>query len=408
MTRTTLLLTLLASCCAVPTARSQPPPKADDALAALVVRSNNAFALDLYARLAAQAPADGNLFCSPHSVAGCLGLAYAGARGTTAEQMGKALQLNLAPPQLATGHAALRATLARRATEKDGGYQLNVASALFGKKGLGLRPEYVQQLQGGFGATAQEMDFAANPEKARQTMNAWGKEQTKGKFPEILPPGTVNAGSEVVLASAIYCKAAWTAPFNKKGTEIAPFQVTATRTVRAPLMRQNGTFAYLRGKDFRVIELPCNGGLSMIVLLPDRATPLADFEKTVTGDNLNDWLSRLKKQELQLFLPRFQVNHQVELRDTLADMGMPVAFSRDADFSGMTGRRNFHLSAVMHRAFVQVDEEGVEAAAATTAVVERGLTDPITFRADHPFIFLLRDTRTGLILFAGRLVNPQS
>jgi len=405
MPRTIFLLLLLPFSLTVP-ARAQGPARPDDALAALVVRSSNAFALELYARLAAEVPADGNVFCSPHSVAACLGLAYAGARGPTAEQMSKALQLNLSPAQLPKGYRALRAALSRRAAEKEG-YQLQIASALWGQKGLGLRPEFVQQAQAGFGAAVQEVDFAASPEKARLAINTWGKEQTKGKFPEIMPPGTVNAGTEVVLASAIYCKAAWAAPFNKKGTETAPFFVTPNREVRVPLMRQTGTFAYLRGKDFRVIELPYAGGaLSMVALLPDRALALPEFEKRLTGANLADWLGRLKQQELQLFLPRFQVNYQRELRETLVDLGMPLAFGRDADFSGMTGRRNFHLSAVMHRAFVRVDEDGTEAAAATTAYVERGLTDPIVFRADHPFIYLLRDPRSGLILFAGRLGDP--
>jgi serpin B len=173
------------------------------------------------------------------------------------------------------------------------------------------------------------------------------------------------------------------------------------------MMKQSGSFAYLRGKDFRAIELPYAGGeLAMLVLLPDRKDGLEEFEKTLTAANVSDWLARLRPRDIELYLPRFQTTYSVELRERLIGMGMPLVFGLDADFSGMTGQRNFHLSAIMHRAYVAVNEDGTEAAAATAALVERSTADMVVFRVDRPFVFLLRDTRTGSVLFLGRLVQP--
>ena len=380
--------------------------KSDETVATVAVRGNNAFALDLYGKLAQKAPATGNVFFSPYSISSNLGLAYSGSQGATTHQLARAMQLNVSPQALPASWAALRQSLDKR-TKTDGGYQLTTANAVWGQQGLGFRPEFVELVKNGFAAEVRELNFKADPEKARTAINTWVSEETRGKFPQLLSPGAVNAGTEVVLTNAVYCKAAWQRPFPKKATEEAPFFVKPEQTVKVPLMKLTGAFSHYKGKDFQLLELPYLGGeLSMIVLLPDRKNGLPQLEQSLTFANLNDWLSRLKKQDVQVLLPRFKINYDTELREVLSALGMGVAFSLEADFTGMTGKKNFHLSAVMHKAYVSVNEEGTEAAAATASFVERSIELPAAFRADHPFVFLLRDTRNGCILFMGRLVNP--
>jgi serpin B len=389
------------------TGSKRPVTKEDENLAALLARSSNTFAFDLYARLTEQPPSSGNIFFSPYSIANCLGLAYVGARGETADQMARTLQLSLAPQHLPAAAAALRSTIDRQALNKTG-YRLTTANALWGQKGLGFRPDYAQTVANGFGALVQEADFKTNPEPARLSINSWIKQQTQGKFPELFPPGSISSGTEVVLANAVYFKAAWARPFDKKNTDDAPFYVSDVRTVRVPMMKQTGSYRYLRARDFRAIELPYAGGeLSMIVMVPEAKLGLAEFEKALNLANVTDWLGKMKKYDVEVYLPRFQMTYDCELRERLSRMGMVRAFSLDADFSGMTGMRNFHLSAIMHKAFVNVNEEGTEAAAVTAAFIDRSLPDLPIFRADRPFAFMVRDTRTGCILFMGRLVNPR-
>lgn len=384
----------------------------DDNRTAILVRGNNGFALDLYGKLAANAGPTANILYSPHSVAGILGLAYCGAKGETAEQMAKTLHLNLGPQHLPSAYASLQQALARKPAagilEKDrSNYQLLAVHALWGQKGLGFRPEYVKQAQTGFAAEVREVDFQADANKVRESINQWASEQTQGKFPELLRPGSVTSGTEVLLTSAIYLQAAWARPFNRKSTEDAPFFVTPDKQVKVPLMRQMGIFPYCRTKTLQVLELPYQGGdLSMVVFLPDRKTSLGAFEKMLDPPNVAEWLGQLKKQEIQVYLPRFRIAFDHDLRESLTTLGMPLAFSPEGDFSGMTGKKNFHLSAVLYRAYIAVNEEGTEAMAATAGIGKSGIDDPVIFRADRPFLFLLRDTRTNAILFLGRLVNP--
>jgi serine protease inhibitor len=380
---------------------------------ALLVRGNNAFAVDLYAQLVDKAPANANIVWAPHSVAGLLSLACCGAKNATADQLAKGLRLGLTPQRLPGAHAALRATLERKPAlqpdEKEAvGYRLTSANALWGQQGLGFRADFIALARTGFAAEVREVNFATETEKARQTINTWAREQTAGMFPQLLAPGSVSAGTEVVLTNAVHLKAAWSRPFNRKSTENAPFFVAADKQVAVPLMKLTGTFPHYRGKGFQVLEIPYRGGdLAMVVILPEHKTGLAAVEKNLTAATLADWLGKLKKQDAQLFLPRFRIAYDRELRESLTVLGMPLAFSPEGDFSGMTGKKNFHLSAVLHKTFISVNEEGTEAASVTAGIVKSGIEDTAVFRADHPFLFLIRDTRSQAILFMGRVANPQ-
>ena len=375
-----------------------------------VVEGNNRFALDLYARLQADQPA--NLFFSPSSLSTALAMTYAGARGDTASQMAKVLHFTLPPEKLHPAFASLRMALVEDAAKR--GYQLTVANRLWGQQGYHFLPGFLATTREDYGAELAEVDFAAQTEKARQQINAWVEEQTQAKIKDLIPPGALASLSRLVLTNAIYFKGDWSQPFKKAFTGEAPFHVTSRQTLDVPMMHQEDHFPFWAGEGLKILELPYGtGDLSMVVLLPDPIEGLAGLEARLTSDTLTRWRSGLRSEKVRVDLPRFKLTSQFELGGVLKAMGMPLAFTPDrADFSGMDGQRDLFVSAVIHQAYVDVNEEGTEAAAAT-GIVMRFLgvmtpKQPLVFRADHPFLFLIRDNRTGSLVFVGRLVNTES
>jgi serpin B len=369
-----------------------------------VTRGNTRFALELYGKLRTR---EGNLFLSPFSVSTALAMTSAGARGQTLEQMEAALHL---PPQRAL-HPA-NAALFRQVNDpgKSRGYQLSVANALWGQQGFPFLPAFLELNKEHYGAGLFAADFAADPEPARKAINAWVEKETRGRIKDLLAPGTIDRLTRLVLTNAIYFKGDWASQFKKASTRDGDFHVSPGRAVKAPLMFQKATFGHLDGGTFQALEMPYAGKeLSMVVLLPKKADGLAALEKELTPDALAGWLKKLRQQEVMVTFPRFRVTAEFELKSALSDLGMPLAFSAAADFSGMNkDRERLYLSAVVHKAFVEVNEEGTEAAAATGVVVKARAApaDPVVFRADRPFLFLIRDGRSGSVLFLGRLVNP--
>jgi serpin B len=374
-----------------------------------VVEGNNRFALDLYARLRADQP--GNLFFSPGSLSTALAMTYAGARGETASQMAKVLHFTLPQEKLHPAFASLN-----RTWNPDGngrGFRLSVANRLWGQEGFHFLPEFLAITREDYGAELAQVDLMGQTEKARQQINAWVEEQTQGKIRDLIPPGALDSLSRLVLTNAIYFKGDWTKPFDKGDTKDAPFHVTTRQKFDVPMMYQESRFPFWAGESLKILELPYGtGDLSIMVLLPDEIEGLAKLEARLTDDNLTRWLSGLRREKVRVYLPRFKLTSQFQLASTLKNLGMTLAFlSDEADFSGMDGKQDLFISAVLHKAFVDVNEEGTEAAAATGIVV--GATavlipkEPPVFRADHPFVFLIRDNRTESILFLGRLVNPQ-
>ena len=374
-----------------------------------VVEGNNRFALDLYAQLRADQP--GNLFFSPGSLSTALGMTYAGARGDTEPQMAKVLHFTLPQEKLHPAFASLNPTW--NPDGKRRGYRLSVANRLWGQEGFRFLPEFLAITREDYGAELAQVDFGSQTEQARQRINAWVEEQTQGKIRDLIPSGALNSLSRLVLTNAIYFKGDWTKPFDKGDTKDAPFHVTTRQTFDVPMMYQESRFPFWAGEFLKILELPYGtGDLSIMVLLPDEIEGLAKLEARLTDDNLTRWLSGLRREKVRVYLPRFKLTSQFQLASTLKNLGMTLAFlSDEADFSGMDGKQDLFISAVLHKAFVDVNEEGTEAAAATGIVV--GATavlipkEPPVFRADHPFVFLIRDNRTESILFLGRLVNPQ-
>jgi serpin B len=388
-----------------------PAPAADapPAPAVTVAEDGNAFAFDLYGRL--RTDQSGNLFFSPQSISTALAMTYAGARGDTATQMARTLRFSLPQDQLPAAYAQLLHVL--NGPGGDRGYQLAVANRLWGQRGEPFRDEFLSIVRRDYGAELGLVDFAHDAEAARGAINAWVAEQTAQKITDLIPPGVLDALTRLVLTNAIYFRGDWARQFDKSATRDEPFHVAPGKTVKVPLMfvKARVGFAAHAEASLRVVELRYKGDdLSMLVLLPDAVDGLAGLEERLDADHVGRWTADLGQQDVLVYLPRFSVESSFGLARTLAAMGMPLPFSEGADFSGMNGKRDLSISAVVHKARVDVDEKGTEAAAATGVVV--GLRavlprEPPTFRADHPFVFLLRHNPTGSILFLGRVVNPQ-
>jgi serpin B len=367
-----------------------------------VVEGNTAFSVDLYTRLKDQ---PGNLFFSPHSISTALAMTYAGARGETETQMARTLHFDLPQEALHPCFARLQKDLAGRQ-----GCELAIANRLWGQKGALFLDAFLGITRDHYGAGLEPLDFASDTEGSRKTINAWVETETRDRIKGLLKPKILSPNTQLVLTNAIYFKGKWRKEFEKKNTEVLPFFVSKDREVKAPLMAQKGLFLYAEREDLQLLELPYVGdALSMVVLLPTEKNGLAALEAALTGDALKGWLAGLAPcGDVEVFLPRFKMTSDFSLGDTLAAMGMPLAFSGGADFSGMTGDRSLFISAVVHKAFVAVDEEGTEAAAATAVVMDCKCELPPspTFRADHPFLFLIRDRGTGAVLFMGRVADP--
>lgn len=368
-----------------------------------LARNNTEFAVDLYARLA---QAEGNLFFSPYSISNALAMTYAGARGNTAEEMKTTLRFALGQDRLHGAFADLIRQL--QGQDKKRKYQLTVANRLFGQKDYGFLPEFLKIGKQQYGAGLEEVDFAGATEQARQTINAWVEKQTKDKIKELLKPGILTSDSRLVLTNAIYFKAAWMRQFEAKDTKQEDFQLGADKKIKVPMMHGNFRTNFFDGGTFTALELPYeNNDLSMVILLPKKVDGLPALEKELTAANLEKWLGKLSDHMVKISLPKFKLTAEFMLNKTLAEMGVRDAFTAKANFSGMTTREALYISAVVHKAFIDVNEIGTEAAAATAVVMERlSLPQPATFTADHPFLYLIRDNRNGTVLFMGRVVNP--
>jgi serpin B len=370
-----------------------------------LVDGNTTFALDLYQQLKS---AEGNLFFSPHSISTALAMTYAGARGNTAKQMSRALHLKLDEKQLHKAFGQLEAQL--RAFAQKEKVELSFANALWAQKDYRFLEQFLNLVKHYYRAELSYADFKTAHESARGQINDWVERQTNDKIKDLIKPGVLNALTRLVLANAIYFKGLWESQFDKSITRDAEFWLDPDTTVDVPMMSQEHEFNYVENDQLQVLELPYAGNdLSMTVLLPKKHDGLAELESSLTAHTLRSLVAKSHEQTVTVYLPRFKLTSQFSLQNTLAAMGMPDAFSQNtADFSAMDGNRMLYISAVVHKAFVDVNEEGTEAAAATGVVVSVTAMPvrPAVFRADHPFVFLIRDIHSGSILFLGRVVDP--
>lgn len=372
-----------------------------------LVEGNTAFAVDLYREIRT---ADGNLFFSPFSISTALAMTFAGARGETAAQMAEVLHFEA--PDLHDAFARLNARLT--AAEEPGGVRLAVANALWPQAGYAFLEKFIALLREKYASELVALDYQQDPEAARAEINSWVEARTEAKITELIPAGILKTLTRLVLVNAIYFKGSWKSRFEKGLTKDMPFRTGSGEVVRVPTMRQVGEFAYQEFDDVQVLELPYSGcALSMVIVLPKKEDALEELESTLTAATLSRWTKALGKasEVVGIHLPRFHAESACLLTDILQRLGMTDAFDMDlADFSGMDGRKAWlYVSIVLHKAFVDVDEEGSEAAAATAVVMDvRGSSGPRTvFRVDRPFLFLIREMETGSVLFLGRVVDPR-
>ncbi|MCX5675086.1 MAG: serpin family protein [Planctomycetota bacterium] len=418
MTALDTYATLVAACCRwngehLPWAPAAPAPGGPPSSNVTIVsEAANRFAFNLYGQLKGEA---GNLFFSPQSIQTALAMAYCGARGETGRQMVSVMGFQedrpIRPEWMAAACGEFLAAL--RGDGKPRAYELSAANALWGQKGYGFLPDYLALLDRSFGAGLREVDFAADTEGSRRTINAWVEKETREKIKDLIPQGILTSLTRLVLTNAIYFKGDWASAFNKADTRDEDFFAAAGRAVKVPMMHQTAQFGYCDGGDFQAIEMTYKGdALSMVVLLPKAQDGLAAIEKTLSAETVAGYTAKLSRHNVQVAMPKFKITGQFMLKEPLAAMGMRLAFDigGNADLSGMNGRQDLYITAVVHKAFVDVNEEGTEAAAATGVVVglRSARPEPIpVFRADHPFLFLIRERKSGCILFMGRLANPK-
>jgi serpin B len=374
-----------------------------------LVEGNNAFALDIYQTLSAE---DGNLILSPFSMSLALAMTYAGARGETENQMGDVLHFDLPPGQLHPAFNALDQGLATRGAAKSDEpepLQLNIANAVWAEQTYPFLQDFLDVIASNYGAGIRLADFITQFESVRKEINDWVFDQTEEKIKDLLPEGVLSSDTRMVLVNAIYFKADWLSQFDAADTYDAPFHLLDGTDVTVKMMNQGTFMPYYQGVGFQAVELPYAGDTAaMDIFIPD-AGNFEAFESSLNSNLFNETINGLQPVSMILSLPKFTFESQVNLSDTLKSMGMSDAFDPDkADFSGMTEKNDLYISNVIHKAFVAVDEEGTEAAAATAVIMDvtSAMMSDITLTIDRPFIFVIRDKPSGQILFIGRLLNP--
>jgi len=391
-----------------------------------IAEGNNVFATDLYRLLATET--EKNLFFGPNSIHTALGMTYLGAGNETAEEISEVLHLGLDREQVGPAfgeliHALITPQMVQELrnvgteykTKEIPAYQMSVANALWAAKNYPFRKSYVAEVRKHFEAVIKTLDFRNHPEPSRQIINSWVEDKTYQKVKELLPQRIIHSGTRLVLTNAVYFMSNWAVTFSKRATRDLPFTLIDGRKIDCPQMFQQVHLDYLETNDFQGISLPYKGhDMEMALFLPKIIAGVQALEAKLNTNNLNIWMDQFKRQEVQVTLPRFRFSYGDSMVNFLKRMGMKRAFSEGkADFSGMTKTKELVISDVIHKAFVAVDEEGTEAAAATAVVMTIGASplmakpEPKIFKADHPFLFIIRHKKTGAIVFMGRLMDPK-
>ncbi len=424
-----------------------------------ISRGINEFAFNIYTKLkdnSAAQQAEGNLFFSPYSISTALGMTYTGARGNTAKEMADVLRLpSIGMEGIASGYSSLQKNM--QDDSQVSGYELNIANAIWTQANNNeITSSFIRVIQL-FGGDCKAVDFVNQTEKARQTINTWIEKQTKDKIKELIPQGMIDPlNTELILTNAIYFKGPWVTPFMERDTKPAVFNVTENKTVEVPMMYQSASrnVGYAQTDDVQILQIPYGPDeltirgilrgqirrgdseslsilseqmrkindeqrqkiqtqarrLSMLIILPKSIGNLDSVESRLNSQTLQSYINQIKQQEVKVYLPKFKMaGGTIELKRILSAMGMKDAFvSGAADFSGMNGKKDLFIYTVLHKAYIDVNEKGTEASAATAVGMARGgiSAPPPVFRADRPFIFMIMDNITGSILFMGRVVNP--
>jgi len=365
-----------------------------------VVSGNNQFALDFYLELKDE---EENIFFSPYSISVAMAMTYEGARDQTAYEMQSVMHFPENNETRRSGFAGLY----NRINKQDKKYTLNTANALWAHHDYDFLEEYFDLIERYYMGTTTNLDFVNEPQKSRETINNWVEEKTNDKIKDLIPENFINELTRLVLTNAIYFKGDWVLQFDEKRTKEQNFRVDSETTVKVQMMSiKEEDFNYYETAEVQVLELPYDGeDLSMLILLP-KEDSLDSLDTSLTLENLTKWRDNLQEREMDIYIPKFKFETKYFMKDTLTEMGMPTAFiPGEADLSGMDGTQNLFIDFVIHQGYIEVNEKGTEAAAATAVGVSLTCAPP-SFVADHPFIFLIQDRETGNILFFGRVVDP--
>ncbi len=384
-------------------------PAVEDASA--VAGAANRFGFELYRRYGSDSE---NVFFSSYSIAAALGMVYEGARGKTAEEIASVFHF---PADPATRLGSF-AKLYDQINPKDASYQLSTANALWAQKDYPFDANYLKTIKTYYGGGAQNLDFKTNAEGARKTINGWVSDKTAAKIPELFAPGSLNEATRLVLANAVYFKGKWYSPFQKTATQAKDFTRADGSKVQVSMMTSQRHYGYAETADYQAISIPYEkNDLSMLVILPQNGK-MAAVETGLSAEKFVGIKHSLVSQDVQLFLPKFKFDTDYNMNKTLAAMGMPTAFNAGAaDFTGMydknkAGGENLYIGLVIHKAYIDVNEEGTEAAAATgvamqaTSAAPGAYEPPKIFNADHPFIFAIVHNSSSSILFMGKVNDP--
>ena len=371
-----------------------------------VITANNQFAFDMYQQINGQPDqADKNVFFSPYSLSTAMAMVYAAAEGETKAQIQKTFHYP-APAILNPNSAALY----NQFNKPNPDYKLATVNDLWMQQGLTPTKSYIDTVQRYYSGQVTALDFEGSPDSARQTINKKIVEKTKQMIPELLPKGSIKSDTAVVLTNAVYFKGDWTLPFTAERTSAQPFYNAIGRASTVQMMQQQSYFSYYEDKHIQVVQLPYKGDdLSMLVVLPKFNHKLAmqQLTKSLSATKIKQWRSGLVRQEVDLQLPKFKLDARYQMKTLLADMGMPKAFNNGAEFNLYADGTPIKLDEVYHQAVVTVDEKGTEAAAAAGAVgMYVGMSYPVEFKADHPFMFMIKDNKTDAILFLGQVNKP--
>ncbi len=422
-------LILLAGCTAIPVMNATPDVQATDRVspghtpgtgAALnisgnemsVADANNRFAFELYSALGRDPQNSGqNLFFSPFSISSAMAIAFEGARGGTADEIQAVFHFPGDTLARREGFLNINAGMNRN----DPACTLRTANALWAEKTYPFLPGYISIAEQYYGANVTNLDFIGQPEPSRITINRWVEEKTAGKIKDLLPTGIIRSLTRLIITNALYFKGDWVKQFDPEKTADAAFRTASGEIVVVPMMQrtdEEAMYTYAETDVLQLIEMPytheTGSELSMLVILP-KGDNLTEVERSLDGQMLSDLEGTSRYRRVDVYFPKFRLETTSRLSSTLASMGMPAAFCMSADLTGMDGTQFLYIEEVIHKAYIDVNEEGTEAAAATAVIVAgKGIVKESvpTFRADHPFIFIIRDNETGAILFAGRVADP--
>jgi serpin B len=363
----------------------------------------NSFAVDMYKVLANNN--NDNVFFSPFSLSLALGMTYAGAEGETKQQISEVLNFPINDSDLHKQLGLLQNKLIGKSSK---GVEVSIANQIWADKNYKFKCKYTRSVSRNYSAPIKRVDFYSKPDESRLEINSWVELQTRDRIKDLLPDGSISSLTKMVLTNAIYFKGQWDNKFDKDLSKEDTFFKSVDEKIVTTFMNERAKYNIYNGDDLQMLELPYTGkDFSMLVILPNDKVDLKEVESHLTFNSISSYANQLVEKDVVVSLPKFKFNAEYGLKPVFSSMGMPLPFTNSADFSRMSGNKDLKIDEVFHKAFVEVSEEGTEAAAATAVVIVlKSVVIPVEFIANRPFIFVIRENSTGAFLFMGRVTNP--